>query len=886
MVVDPSPRALAPCLPGPLTPALLPALQERVEHLQEGQGEPRLLAGVSTALDTLANVTVEGQVVVITSAMNLAKVEAVMLDLATERKILMSALLVGKPNTATPSLPHLFITPNSDLPSLLVPWLALSPTSPLPHFSPVLADPLTGLASVAVTLAAPPGVVGVVVDLRSLAQEVLYHPRGGETVGLVDGEGRAVLSPGLGSGGVGHCGEFVSSVRRYEGDVEVGGRRCTWRRVGGTPYTVVVSSPSGGGEVAHLPPVPYSSHTSDLLYHEHVLASTSKLCRHLRQAATLGAAALHLAPAAFAAPYAHLAAGAVPLRTQSFMAYLTDPTRLIVNPGLAAGVRPAVATVARLVEEWRAQAETSPLNNYIVRRRAGTPQGALLSYPGTRAGAPEQDFTVQPWYAAAAAAPGTLVVAAPALDPGGAGFTVTMSQAVTANATTGEASVLAMDLTLGYFYKVVHGPGPVCGVQGARCLLLDSTGFLLSHPADALGPRHLTAAEPLLASALLHRGDVMVKRECRREDGLLQRFFTLHLPEEGVVRSAEGACTEWEVGRVPGTTLLLAWVRARAGCQDAPAFCWCSTIDRTCLDCQAMEQAECECPCECASQEDVCTAARRPAPPPCAPLPPPSAPGRHSTVRLDRLPPCVHTTCQGRATRAQCAGVLGCSWCSQAEGGAPLTAPFCGSQETCYNGVVASPSPYSLHSRRPPVAPRAGGVEPAPLRASPIGPVAGGVMGVFLVLAVVAWAYRHWSTGDRRLAAGASLTRVDQEEVVVGHLNYGGEGAAGGGVGGQGVVSPYRMNPGYRRPRPAGTESDHGYSTMTPVFGDQDSEIMSCMGEVVRRPAAAEEGRSTSPPVVGEEGELVGLVEREQVPGMTVMPHTMVVAALVHTAVT
>ena len=33
-----------------------------------------------------------------------------------------------------------------------------------------------------------------------------------------------------------------------------------------------------------------------------------------------------------------------------------------------------------------------------------------------------------------------------------------------------------------------------------------------------------------------------------------------------------------------------------------------------------------------------------------------------------------------------------------------------------------------------------------------------------------------------------------------------------------------------RRPRPAGTDSDHGYSTMTPG-GDQDSEIMSCLGD-------------------------------------------------------
>ena len=31
------------------------------------------------------------------------------------------------------------------------------------------------------------------------------------------------------------------------------------------------------------------------------------------------------------------------------------------------------------------------------------------------------------------------------------------------------------------------------------------------------------------------------------------------------------------------------------------------------------------------------------------------------------------------------------------------------------------------------------------------------------------------------------------------------------------VISPYRMNPGYRRPPPPGTDSDHGYSTMTPL---------------------------------------------------------------------
>ena len=70
------------------------------------------------------------------------------------------------------------------------------------------------------------------------------------------------------------------------------------------------------------------------------------------------------------------------------VAFLTDPTRLIANPGLGAAVRPDSSVVACLAEHWRTQAETSPLNNYIVRRRAATPRGVLLSYPGTRVTTP------------------------------------------------------------------------------------------------------------------------------------------------------------------------------------------------------------------------------------------------------------------------------------------------------------------------------------------------------------------------------------------------------------------------------------------------------------------------------------------------------------------
>ena len=124
-------------------------------------------------------------------------------------------------------------------------------------------------------------------------------------------------------------------------------------------------------------------------------------------------------------------------------------------------------------------------------------------------------------------------------------------------------------------------------------------------------------------------------------------------------------------------------------------------------------------------------------------------------------------------------------------------------------------------------------------RASPIGPVAGGILAFFVLLGVTGWGYRQWARSDRRLLVNNS----DQDRVIMdgseedapdsspvnsaGHNNFG---LTHNSIS---VMSPYRMNPSYRRPRPGhGPDSDPGYSTMTPC-GDQDSEIMSCLGSTV-----------------------------------------------------
>lgn len=104
--------------------------------------------------------------------------------------------------------------------------------------------------------------------------------------------------------------------------------------------------------------------------------------------------------------------------------------------------------------------------------------------------------------------------------------------------------------------------------------------------------------------------------------------------------------------------------------------------------------------------------------------------------------------------------------------------------------------------------------------ASPVGPVAGGIIAVFVALAVAVLCYRHHAAGRYRAAAPLALDD-DEDELAelqlqpelpqpppppAGRLPVAARPAA---------LSPYRLNPGYRRP-PAGSESDHGYSTMTP----------------------------------------------------------------------
>ena len=196
----------------------------------------------------------------------------------------------------------------------------------------------------------------------------------------------------------------------------------------------------------------YSTSTSSALpFQHHGLISTSggRLCRHLREPATMQTAALYLSPSSFLSPFEERLQQEgdddekSASRAQAYMAYLTDPTRLIANPGMKAGVRADATLLGRVTGAWREHAFASPLNNYIVRRRAASASGVLLTYPGLIAALDTDDDDdsddVEPgravWYRQAVAASAQrpeVIVGPPGLDPGGAGYIVTVSTAVSA----------------------------------------------------------------------------------------------------------------------------------------------------------------------------------------------------------------------------------------------------------------------------------------------------------------------------------------------------------------------------------------------------------------------------------------------------------------------
>ncbi|XP_050083462.1 VWFA and cache domain-containing protein CG16868 [Anopheles aquasalis] len=614
------------------------------------------------------------------------------------------------------------------------------------------------------------------------------------------------------------------------------------------------------------------------------------ICRLVKQLALPDTSSLFLSASSFRSPFAHIRNNREGLTSeednvrtiQNIMAYLHDAygKQLFANPGLQPDVRSDVLALVQILYDYRVRHSHSNLSRYVVRRYAATVNGVLETYPGGLLDS-ELEPTKRPWFVKAMEYPGRLVVTRPYLDAGGAGYVVSVAYAIYEGSSTASKppqddrsaiAVVAMDFTQGFFYKLLLDSTTVCSVQHIKCFLMDDRGYLVAHPmlteptlrSDAVrrsAIEHITHKESQVANDILNHKQLVTKKMCYNYvNRTVQRFYQFNMSlaaGEIVTNLMYGEKTKYQITLIPGTNLFLGVVNST---NDGGAFCPCSTVGNSCLNCNRMEQTECECPCECPldyptpdGADGACGGggggslgrSKRPKTgngnsfpiPLCSPLPEELLSMNAINYEPDyEVKSCSSISCEDYTTQNDCLGLVGCEWCQvDVDGESTLNTPFCTSQLACFNGVLGSSTPYgdaaytsnNMESILPPAY-------------SSIGPVAGAILALCLVVGFAMYCFRQ--NADQSGASeqlyddlvadhchGLPLSRFDlddgspSDDCDVGRTNAKQNLLLNGQHNANymiipNVASPYQMSSDYRRPpngAGGGSSSDHGYSTMT-----------------------------------------------------------------------
>lgn len=503
------------------------------------------------------------------------------------------------------------------------------------------------------------------------------------------------------------------------------------------------------------------------------------------------------------------------------MAYLKDNTRMISNPGLREEVRDDVVALAHVIDYLRNQHLTGPRAKYVVRRYTASPSGVLQVFPGVMIPSGFEP-TKRSWFVNAIKYKEWTVFTPPYLDAGGAGYIVTLSYAL-------NNIVVAIDVTYGFVYKTLLEKMPFCRDKNITCFLMDDRGYLIYHPnlidPNGQGPieqQHIIHKESLIANDILNRNSFLTKKLCNDyPGGTVQRYYTVNMSlNETLSNAVQGEyCVKYQISRVKETNIFIGIVNA--SCKVISTFCPCSTVNRLCLNCVRMEQKECECPCECPLNLDTCVHPNRTLidNPVCENVP------EQTTVmpivedrlhnEINNLKPCLPNICESQTTYELCLGLLNCEWCSRDVDGETLIAnPFCTSILSCFNGILGSPTPYGEASSS------ITGNDDLNSSYSPVGPVIGTVICVGVILVLLFFCYRSYTspsidrfylTTQENQVGMSDLNISDEYQDLDNHQDKLLKDTKKQNP----VVSPYYVSSGYRRPQTA-TESDHGYSTMTP----------------------------------------------------------------------
>lgn len=260
--------------------------------------------------------------------------------------------------------------------------------------------------------------------------------------------------------------------------------------------------------------------------------------------------------------------------------------------------------------------EDKTYNNYIIRRYAATMNGVVQIYPGCLLSYDLEPIR-RPWFVKAMQHPGQIVMTEPYLDAGGAGYIVTISHTVYEGKSNAlhsadrdsPVAIVSVDITLGFIYKLLLSSASYCSDSNVKCFLMEDRGWLVAHPS-ILEPmttqskntrrplEHITHKESYMANDILYHRQLVEKKLCTNfQNRTRQRYYQFNTTLRSVVTNrVHGERTKYQMTAVPGTNVFVALLNSTC---DGGAFCPCSTVDRICLNCNRMEQTNCECPCEC-----------------------------------------------------------------------------------------------------------------------------------------------------------------------------------------------------------------------------------------------------------------------------------------------
>ncbi|TRY61764.1 hypothetical protein TCAL_02127 [Tigriopus californicus] len=595
------------------------------------------------------------------------------------------------------------------------------------------------------------------------------------------------------------------------------------------------------------------------LYPTHDVTELKGICRLYHSLATMQTSSLHFAPSAFVLPPRHRMNNQDQL-IKNWLAYFADQTGLISNPGFKSNIKRDVVTLTKTMDlllSSKREVKTSP---GLVRRYVATQSGILVCFPGKFD--PGLDFTQQTWFINAIRNPDRVMFTAPYLDPLGAGYIVTLSLALAIQ--NSSYIVFGADVGLSFLDDILHSSVSDCQELNVKCVLFGHDGYLSHHPLMVdpvyIGPIqgvHILQQEPKLGKEFLDYKSFAEKKFCKSiVDEILQSYYRFNQKQNQIIQDSESSW--YSVMAVESTNLFMAVVNYTR--DSTNVFCPCNINSRKCLYCPSdIREAlhSCECPCECPLRREQCpdidqgsaTVAHLPLCPRQEQMKEisPMIMESFNHDEFNALPKCVLSECSSFIAKDICNADPECSWCQveievdpemSSPSFVPLSKPFCGDKHQCFRGAAGTASPYEIHKRSKMLRDRADFND-----TSAVGSIAGSIVMFFVFMAFSVFCYRNRQTnggvmgmcGSRLIRSDSYNTRTTMhsiEDIGDDHLDTQPlDGVHYNAVALQctddgNLISPYNMNPEYRRP-PPGTDSDHGYSTVTPM-GDIESEISPC----------------------------------------------------------